>query len=75
MAVSYSRGHKLYYDKQSKCWRYADNHKAVKHIRRCKLCKRKPTKEGFDACMGRLQGVKYACCGHGNSRHQYIIYK
>lgn len=24
-----------------------------------------PTKEGYDACLGRLPGVVAACCGHG----------
>lgn len=33
----------------------------------CKHCNRKPTKEGHDACLGTLQNVKFACCGHGNT--------
>lgn len=24
-----------------------------------------PTKEGYDACLGHIAGVKSACCGHG----------
>ena len=35
----------------------------------CPHCKRPPTKEGHDACLGTLKGVKYACCGHGG--HPY----
>jgi len=31
----------------------------------CKLCGKTRTPEGFDACLGYLPGVKYACCGHG----------
>ena len=24
-----------------------------------------PIKEGYDACLGYIDGVKSACCGHG----------
>lgn len=26
---------------------------------------RMPIKEGYDACLGYIDGVKSACCGHG----------
>lgn len=31
----------------------------------CAQCGENPTKEGHDACLQNLPGVKNACCGHG----------
>jgi hypothetical protein len=33
-----------------------------------------PTKEGYDACLGYIEGAKSACCGHG-VEEGYIVYK
>ena len=33
--------------------------------RPCKRCGQEPTPDGYDACLGELPGVEYACCGHG----------
>lgn len=60
---SYSRGWEIYYD--GKDWRYSDNHQIVDDSRPCKRCGRMPTKEGYDACLGHIDGAKSACCGHG----------
>lgn len=49
-------------------WVYKDNEKPIDKNRPCKKCERPPTKEGYDACLGYLPGVKYACCGHGVSK-------
>lgn len=35
--------------------------------RPCIRCGNPPTPEGYDACLGHLEGVKSACCGHGVS--------
>jgi len=41
----------------------------------CEKCKKVPTKEGHDGCLGTLSGpVMNACCGHGNDRQAYIQY-
>lgn len=41
----------------------------------CKKCKKGPTEEGHDGCLGALPGpVMNACCGHGNDRQAYIQY-
>lgn len=41
----------------------------------CVKCKKGPTKEGHDGCLGALPGpVMNACCGHGNDRQAYIQY-
>jgi len=60
---SYSRGHKIYFD--GHVWRYVDNNQIDDGSRECKRCGRKPTKEGYDACLGHIEGAKSACCGHG----------
>lgn len=31
-----------------------------------------PTKEGYDACLGFIEGAKSACCGHGVER-AYVV--
>ena len=60
-----SRGWVLLWDNDH--WIYEDNGEIFLDDcqRPCKKCGRMPTKEGFDACLGYLEGVKYACCGHG----------
>lgn len=63
MTTSYSRGHEIYYDGIN--WRYVDNNEKINDLRPCKRCGRVPTKEGFDACLGHIEGAKSACCGHG----------
>lgn len=72
MVKSYSRGHEIYYD--GKIWRYTDNKETVNNMRPCKRCGRTPTKEGYDACLGHIEGVKSACCGHG-VEESYVVYE
>jgi len=41
----------------------------------CGKCKKLPTKEGHDGCLGTLPGkIMNACCGHGNDEQAYIQY-
>jgi hypothetical protein len=41
----------------------------------CGHCKKGPTPEGHDGCLGTLPGpVMNACCGHGNDKQAYIQY-
>lgn len=63
MIKSHSRGWEIYFD--GKDWRYSDNGKLAKDSRPCKRCGRMPTKEGYDACLGYIEGAKSVCCGHG----------
>jgi hypothetical protein len=63
MATSTSRGHQTYWDGQD--WRYSDTHTLDDGWRPCLRCGRMPTPEGHDACLGHLEGVTSACCGHG----------
>lgn len=47
---------------------YYDNGEKVDNSkpRPCIKCGKMSTKEGYDACLGELPGVKFACCGHGD---------
>ena len=41
----------------------------------CSVCKKPPTKEGHDGCLGTLPGsIMNACCGHGETDMAYIQY-
>lgn len=65
MPTSHERGHEVYYDYEGKTWRYSDNHEPAIGKRACKRCSALPTVEGHDACLGKIEGVTSACCGHG----------
>jgi len=60
---SHDRGWPTFFDGSR--WRYQDTGELVNHLRRCKRCGQPPTSEGHDACLGHLDGVAFACCGHG----------
>lgn len=70
MIYSHSRGHKVYFDGND--WRYVDNNEIINDMRPCKRCGKMPTEEGHDACLGNINGVKSACCGHG-VEEPYVI--
>ncbi|MCB1711529.1 MAG: hypothetical protein KDH96_03330 [Candidatus Riesia sp.] len=67
-ASGYTYGHLTYYENNK--WVYADTGEEVPEVptRKCPRCNLCPTKEGHDACLGKLPGVSYACCGHGVKR-------
>ena len=64
-ARSHSRGHEIEYQDE---WVYSDTKASITTKRTCKWCYKAPTKEGYDACLGYIPGVKSACCGHGVKR-------
>lgn len=64
MAKSYSRGHVIYCNDGFN-WLYADDDSPADVERPCVRCGRMPTIEGYDACIGYVDGVVSACCGHG----------
>lgn len=72
MVKGHLRGWEIYYDGEN--WRYVDNNEIANDSRPCKKCGCKPTKEGYDACLGRVDGAKAACCGHGVGK-PYIMYE
>lgn len=63
MIIAYQRGWQVYFDGIN--WRYTDNDKIFDDSRPCKKCGKYPTKEGYDACLGYIDGAIAACCGHG----------
>lgn len=38
----------------------------------CNICKKCRTIEGHDGCIGTLENVMNACCGHGISEEAYV---
>ena len=73
--ISHSRGHEVVYIKDKREWIYTDDGSKHnnKEPRPCKKCGRYPTEEGHDSCLGHLEGVKYACCGHGILGKAYVV--
>jgi hypothetical protein len=70
--MSFSRGWPIVYAKRQ--WIYLDTGNPIDDRRPCARCGRKPTAEGFDACMGRIDGAASACCGHGVEK-PYVVYQ
>lgn len=62
-ARSYQRGHPIIWrDGQ---WVYENDSTSIGVARPCIRCGRMPTAEGYDACLGHIEGASSACCGHG----------
>lgn len=56
-------------------WVYSDNGQLVKDawkLRECGYCKLPNRSDEHDACLGYLDGVANACCGHGNIEQAYV---
>ncbi len=56
--VKKSIGIWVYSDTKERCFGKRDR-------RPCKHCGKEPTKEGYDACLGKIKNAVSACCGHG----------
>jgi len=70
-AISHCRGHIIYYDGHE--WRYKDNNNLlINENRPCVRCGKYPTPEGYDACLGHINGIESACCGHGFEK-QFLL--
>ena len=72
MISSYSRGHPIEYSDGQ--WVYCDNKRPINNDRPCARCGRMPTPEGYDHCLGHIDGAVSACCGHG-VEDPYVVYK
>ena len=62
-AKSHSRGYEIIF--KDNTWVYSDTLHPIEEYRPCKKCGELPTSEGYDACLGYIEGVISACCGHG----------
>lgn len=63
------------YIEEDKIWVYEDTYEPVDSSppRQCIKCGKLPTPEGYDACLGHLDGVIHACCGHGRHNGYKIL--
>ena len=66
-------GHDVLYTGDHWCWR--DTGLPVEPIvkRSCPQCGAVPTPEGYDPCIGYVEGAVSVCCGHG-SEQGYIVW-
>lgn len=46
-------------------WVWSDTEESIKKERPCIRCGKMPTEEGYDFCLGKINGASSACCGHG----------
>ena len=55
-------------------WIYSDTKQKVSENknRSCGHCGKPQTKEGHDGCIGTLNGVMNACCGHGKVEEAFV---
>lgn len=68
-SIGHQRGWPIYYDHEDQEWKYQDTEElASLDNRPCTRCGKVPTKEGYDACQGFVEGKTSVCCGHGKSK-------
>jgi len=70
MVHGYNRGNPIEYCNGQ--WVYSDGVPLSQEERPCARCGRMPTAEGYDACLGHIDGATSACCGHGVEKG-YIV--
>ena len=63
MITAYSRGNRIAFINSQ--WVYDDGTPVENEERPCVKCGKMPTLEGYDACLGYVDGVSSKCCGHG----------
>lgn len=75
MITGYDREHLTIYLEKSKTWVYADNQDKVddNNPRPCFNCGKLSTPEGYDACLGHIEGAIHACCNHGMGNGYKIL--
>lgn len=71
MATSSKRGWSIVYEEGG--WVYSDTKLSIDNERPCRRCGMLPTKEGYDACLGKIDDAVSVCCGHGVSRPILIL--
>lgn len=75
MITSIWRGHEIVC--VNDIWIYSDNDLKVSKDpnRKCGYCGKSNTKEGHDGCLGILESVMNACCGHGIVNNAYVQFR
>lgn len=67
-----NNGNKTYVKNKSRF--YEDGKSVDIGHKPCVACGKHPNSDGTDACIGRLENVMNACCGHGVSEG-YIMFE
>lgn len=73
----FSRGHPIYFDEATWCWRYTDGAPLPGEgelDRPCLHCGAVFAAGEPDPCLGWLPGVVSACCGHGVPSQAVIVF-
>jgi len=70
MIKAFSRGHEIIFVNGK--WLFSDTRLEDDGSRPCKRCGKEPTDEGHDACLGRIEGMSSACCGHGSEKPYFV---
>lgn len=73
-------GHIIVFENKLGEWRYFDNDEPTSYYdkpRTCLFCSKEPLwceicLDWHDGCLGHIEGVKNACCGHGYKGFGYI---
>ena len=63
------------WDADNERWLWEDTGELAGGDRPCAECGRHQTPEGHDACLGTLEGVVSACCGHGDPSLAYVLFE
>lgn len=69
--VAHHHGNMVYAIETPIDWMYKDGTDGTV-VRPCPRCGHLPTAEGYDHCLGHIEGATSACCGHG-VEEPYII--
>lgn len=75
MSSSKWRGNLM--EEENDVYLYSDTKQKVSENknRSCGHCGKPNTKEGHDGCIGTLEGVMNACCGHGVIEEAFVQYE
>lgn len=68
------RGHVIVWEFDRQRWLWEDTGQPADWERPCAACGAPQTPEGHDPCLGTLQGVTGACCGHGYPEDSYVLF-
>lgn len=71
------RGHNIELNKTTGNYQYLDTKELVcfNPHRACGYCDKANTEYGHDGCLGDLDNVINACCGHGSTESAYLVFK
>ena len=74
MVTSYWRGNAIQWDEAQEVWVYTEDGVVVQADpnRRCGHCGLDNRADEHDPCLGQLEGVVNACCGHGRDAEAYV---